>query len=145
MITIIVIGKKSDYDSFISNYEKRLKQPFVIKWVKIENSKKSGNEARIEESSKIQECIKKEDYVILLDERGKQLNNEGLVEKIIKTKNVTFIIGGSYGLCQKIYDRANFMWKLSDLILPYELVRLILTEQIYRSQCIFSSHPYHHK
>jgi 23S rRNA (pseudouridine1915-N3)-methyltransferase len=57
---------------------------------------------------------------------------------------VTFIIGGPYGVTQELRDRSNFVWSLGKLVMPYEIVRLVLVEQIYRSQCINSNHPYHH-
>ncbi|MDR2568383.1 MAG: 23S rRNA (pseudouridine(1915)-N(3))-methyltransferase RlmH [Mycoplasmataceae bacterium] len=145
MLKIIAIGMKTDYDSFIQNYEKRLKGCFAIKWVKIDYSGAKDNLARNEESKEIFKHIRNEDYVILLDERGKELDNYELCDKLVKNHNIVLIIGGPYGVNEELRNRANFMWKLGKLILPYEIVRLILTEQIYRSQCIFLNHPYHHK
>jgi 23S rRNA (pseudouridine1915-N3)-methyltransferase len=80
-----------------------------------------------------------------LDERGKEINNDLLCDKITKNQNVVFVIGGPYGVNDEIRKRSNFILKLSELIFPYEICRLMLIEQIYRSQEIFLNHPYHHK
>jgi 23S rRNA (pseudouridine1915-N3)-methyltransferase len=63
---------------------------------------------------------------------------------IVNNRNVVFIIGGPYGVTQELRDRANFVMSISKLIFPYEICRLLLVEQIYRSQMIFLNHPYHH-
>jgi 23S rRNA (pseudouridine1915-N3)-methyltransferase len=80
----------------------------------------------------------------LLDEIGQNINNDELNQKFCKNKNVYLIIGGPYGVDKAVKQRANFIFALGKLIYPYELVRLIIVEQIYRSQMINSNHPYHH-
>jgi 23S rRNA (pseudouridine1915-N3)-methyltransferase len=54
------------------------------------------------------------------------------------------IIGGAYGVDQTILDRADFVWSLSLLVFPHQLVRLLLVEQLYRAQEIAAGNPYHH-
>jgi 23S rRNA (pseudouridine1915-N3)-methyltransferase len=90
--------------------------------------------------------INPQDYVILLDERGKQLSSEKFAHKLasIHHKTCVFIIGGAYGVDDSVRERADFVWSLSELVFPHQLVRLILAEQLYRAHCIQSSHPYHH-
>jgi len=149
-IQIIAIGKK--HESWISEgvqrYQKRLKRPFSIEWVILPHSASADNRARQEESQHILSRLKANDYVILLDEKGKNIDSPGLsgllIDQLETSKDVVIVIGGAYGVDGTIIHRANFVWSLSKLVFPHQLVRLILTEQIYRAQEIASGNPYHH-
>jgi len=149
-IQIIAIGKK--HESWISEgvqrYQKRLKRPFSIEWVILPHSASSDTRARQEESQHILSRLKANDYVILLDEKGKNIDSPELSNLLLtqleSSKDVVVIIGGAYGVDDTIIQRANFVWLLSKLVFPHQLVRLILTEQIYRAQEIASGNPYHH-
>jgi 23S rRNA (pseudouridine1915-N3)-methyltransferase len=57
--------------------------------------------------------------------------------------NIAFIIGGADGLDKKIIEKSNWVWSLSSLTLPHNLVKVILVEQIYRASTILNNHPYH--
>ncbi|GHU49396.1 ribosomal RNA large subunit methyltransferase H [Bacilli bacterium] len=145
MIKIITIGKKTEYDTQINDYIKRLKKPFDIKIINLPFSSFSNDAAREYESKQILSNIQDDDFTILLDERGKQIDNYELTDKLVDNKKIVIVIGGPYGVNEELRKRANFMWALGKLILPYEIVRLVLIEQIYRCQCISQNHPYHHK
>lgn len=138
MIKIIVIGKKTAYDKQIADYCKKLQNAYKIEWIQLPISDKNT------ESKNIIKNIPNNAYVILLDEIGQNINNDELNQKFCKNKNVYLIIGGPYGVDKAVKQRANFIFALGKLIYPYELVRLIIVEQIYRSQMINSNHPYHH-
>lgn len=89
------------------------------------------------------------DFVVVLDERGKELSSMELAQFIEKRcmdsgKRVVFVIGGAYGVEQTVKDRADFTWSLSRLVFPHELVRIILAEQIYRACTIIKNESYHH-
>lgn len=89
------------------------------------------------------------DFVILLDETGKELSSPELAQFIEKRcmdsgKRVVFVIGGAYGVSQEIKDRADFTWSLSKLVFPHEIVRIVLAEQIYRACTIMRNEKYHH-
>ncbi len=146
---VITVGKK--HDSWvvdgIMRYEKRLRQPFDLDWVIIPHSSRSGNEARRDESRVILNKITNSDYVILLDETGENIDSPTLARKInniITTNQIVCIIGGAYGVDERVKKRANLIWSLSNLVFPHMLVRLILTEQIYRAQEINRGSSYHH-
>lgn len=146
---VITIGKKHEpwVSAGIMRYEKRLRQPFDLDWVIIPHSSRSGNEARRDESSVILNKITNSDYVILLDETGENIDSPALAKKInniITTNQIVCIIGGAYGVDERVKNRANFIWSLSKLVFPHMLVRLILTEQIYRAQEINRGGSYHH-
>jgi 23S rRNA (pseudouridine1915-N3)-methyltransferase len=150
MITIITIGKKHEpwVESGIERYEKRLKQPWNITWVLLPHSSLEGTQARSEESQRIARRISPTDYVILLDETGKSFSSptlSGLLERSFgEGKAITMIIGGAYGVTNELKQRADTVWSLSQLVFPHQLVRLVLTEQLYRAQSIANGSQYHH-
>ena len=150
-IRIIAIGKKHEswVAEGIQRYQKRLKRPFNIEWVILPHSSLPDLRAHQEESQRILLRINANDYVILLDERGEFVDSPELSSLLLKifekSKNVVIIIGGAYGVDNTVMKRANFVWSLSELVFPHQLVRLILTEQLYRSQEIGSGNPYHHE
>jgi 23S rRNA (pseudouridine1915-N3)-methyltransferase len=93
--------------------------------------------------------LNKDDYLVALDERGKQFSSEGLAQFIqvranSSHKNLIFLIGGAYGLDSTVLTRADHRWSLSQLTLPHQLVRLLLAEQIYRACTILRNEKYHH-
>lgn len=149
MINIIAIGRKHEswLVESIERYEKRLRAPFDIKWEFIPPSKQKGSKAREEESGRIFKALNPSQLVFLLDERGKLLDSPALSKKLEETlhhsSRITIIIGGAYGINDDLRKRADFTWSLSPLVFPHQLVRLILIEQIYRSQTIVNSTPYH--
>lgn len=151
MISIIAIGKRHDalLQKAIEDYQKRLKTPFDVQWLLLlPHSSLEGEQARKEESKRLLEKVNPDDYLILLDEKGQLFNNSQL-EKALSTplqssKKVFCIIGGAYGVDETVRRRANIVWSLSPLVLPHQLVRLVLIEQLYRSYTIASGHPYHH-
>jgi 23S rRNA (pseudouridine1915-N3)-methyltransferase len=149
-IRIITIGKK--HESWvlegISRYEKRLHSPFLLEWVLLPHSAREGQAARVEESQRILTHLDPTDYVVLLDETGKNIDSPELssllTDQLNSSKHIVIIIGGAYGVNETIHTRADFVWSLSRLVFPHQLVRLILTEQLYRAQEISNGNPYHH-
>jgi 23S rRNA (pseudouridine1915-N3)-methyltransferase len=98
----------------------------------------------------ILDWLGKDDYLVALDEKGKQFNSEGLAKFIQARANesvrqLVFLIGGAYGLDESVIKRAGHVWSLSELVFPHQLVRLILAEQVYRACTILKNEKYHHK
>ncbi|WP_457915238.1 23S rRNA (pseudouridine(1915)-N(3))-methyltransferase RlmH [Candidatus Minimicrobia naudis] len=92
-------------------------------------------------------CLRSDDFVILLDERGKNLSSPELSDLIIdgiSIRRIVFIIGGAYGVTYDLRQKSNVVWSLSNLVFPHQLVRLILAEQLYRAQEIHRGSHYHH-
>lgn len=149
-IRIIAVGKKHEswVAEGIERYEKRLKKPFSVEWVFLPHSARDGIAARQDESERILLRLSDNDYVILLDERGKVFDSPALSRLLLapleSSITVTIIIGGAYGVDETIHHRANIIWSLSLLVFPHQLVRLILAEQLYRAQEIAAGGPYHH-
>lgn len=149
-IRIVAIGKRHEswVAEGIERYEKRLKKPFVCDWVFLPHSAREGVAARQEESERLLARLPHDEYIILLDERGKIIDSPALARllqaPLESSKNITIIIGGAYGVDATIHQRANAVWSLSLLVFPHQLVRLILIEQLYRAQEIATGGPYHH-
>jgi 23S rRNA (pseudouridine1915-N3)-methyltransferase len=151
MIQILAIGKKHEpwVQEGIARYEKRLKPPFSFEWVLLPHSSREGSDARQEESRRIMERLKSDDFVVLLDEKGSIVDSPGLsrllLEPLERSQRVVLVIGGAYGVDSSIHARANVTWSLSRLVFPHQLVRLMLAEQLYRAQEIAAGRPYHHE
>lgn len=148
-IKIIAIGKKHEkwVKDGIDRYESRLRKPWDISWQYLPHSSLAEEAARAEESRRILEKVERGDYLVLLDERGKMLNSPALSRLLagqLGFKKVVLVIGGAYGVDDSVRARANTVWSLSDLVFPHQLVRLMITEQIYRAGEIAAGRPYHH-
>ncbi len=89
------------------------------------------------------------DYVVLLDEKGKEFTSRQFADHLDRKMNsvpkrVVFIIGGPYGFSEQVYGRANEKLSLSKMTFNHEMVRLFFVEQIYRAMTILRGEPYHH-
>lgn len=151
MIRILAVGKKHEswVEEGIRRYETRLKKPFTVEWVLLPHSAREGTSARQEESERLLSRCKDDDFVVLLDERGRAVDSPALAKLLLgpieSAKNVVVIIGGAYGVDDSVHQRADFVWSLSPLVFPHQLVRLMLAEQLYRAQEITAGRPYHHE
>lgn len=151
-IIIISIGKKTtkNLQDEIDKYIKRLN--FKIEWVLIDSPKISitGQQKKNTESELILSKLTnfKSTFSILLDESGENISSTKISEKIdtIINQSLTpvFIIGGAFGVNHKLKNQVDFIWSLSNLVLPHQLVRLVLIEQIYRAKSIIDNKAYHH-
>lgn len=150
-IRILAIGRKHEpwVQAGIERFETRLKKPFDTEWLLLAHSAREGDQARQEESERLLARIKDTDFLVLLDERGKNVDSPALstllTDPLNRSRTVTIIIGGAYGVDERVIARANFVWSLSRLVFPHQLVRLILAEQLYRAQEIAAGNPYHHE
>ena len=149
------IGKNNEsyVKEGIEDFTNRISKYFSVEWNIIPTPKNAGMLSEMDlkkkEGKTILEWLKKDDYLILLDERGRSLTSEGLAELIQSranesVKTIVFLIGGIYGVDEAVFKRANFQWSLSKLVFPHQLVRLILAEQLYRACTILRNEKYHH-
>jgi 23S rRNA (pseudouridine1915-N3)-methyltransferase len=149
-IRVLAVGRK--HESWVSEgierYAKRLKKPFDLSWQLISHSARENDAARKEESERLLGRLGS-DFVILLDERGTAVDSPALSRTLLapleSSRGVTVIIGGAYGVDRPVHQRADFVWSLSPLVFPHQLVRLILAEQVYRAQEIAGGRSYHHE
>ncbi|MDP9230117.1 MAG: 23S rRNA (pseudouridine(1915)-N(3))-methyltransferase RlmH [Bacteroidota bacterium] len=155
-ISFWAIGKNNEsyIKTGVAEFTHRISKYFKVEWNVIPTPKNAGMMSEMDLKKKEGEMIlawlKKDDWLVALDERGKQMNSENLADFIQakaneSVKNLIFVIGGAYGLDKTILQRANFKWSLSQLTFPHQLVRLILAEQVYRACTILKNEKYHHK
>jgi len=155
-IKLIMIGKTdSEYlKSGISEYERRLLFYIPFLSVVIPDLKNSKNLTEVQQKQKEGDLILNHlndgDYIVLLDENGKNFSSvefSGFIEKqmISGLKNLVFIIGGPYGFSNEVYSRALLKLSLSKMTFSHQMVRLIFIEQLYRAMTIIRGEPYHHQ
>ena len=146
MKTLIISPGKAhtpELKDAIAEYETRLRVSLPIEWAF------PGIGDKESEGAAILKLLKPDDVVILLDERGKDIDSPGLAalleENLNKgTKRMVFVIGGAFGVSADVARRAHKTVKLSSLVFPHMLVRLILVEQLYRAWSIRTGGKYHH-
>ena len=145
-IVVLSVGKEKDEASasLLSHFQIRIIRYLPLEWLYVQH-----DVTKEKEGEKILSLLKKEDYVVLLDEKGKDIKSEALAD-LIETRMVdsvrrmVFIIGGAYGASKSVEERANYVWKLSSLVFPHMLVRVIVLEQLYRALTIIKGEKYHH-
>ncbi len=144
---IISIGKLSDsFADICKKYQKMTS--WDIKNIELPHSKKSDiNEIKKDEANNILKKIPEKSYVIVLDVKGGQLGSiefsKLLQKQMLNSKEVTFIIGGAFGLTDNVLEKAHSRISLSAMTLPHQFAKTILMEQIYRAFSILNNHPYH--
>ena len=151
MLKIVCVGKIKEKfltDAF-SEYEKRMNAFQKMKVVEVkESNNKDLNHNLEEEANLILSNITNDEYVITLEILGQMIDSIELADKIDKLQtygktNITFVIGGSCGLHDKVKQRSNYALSFSKMTFPHQLMRVILIEQIYRAFTIINNREYH--
>ena len=148
---ILAVGKKHEswITEGIERYQKRLKAPFLPEWILMAHSLFDGLKARQDESERILLRLTTYDFIILLDERGKSFDSPTVASileaQLDHSQKVLIIIGGAFGVTDELRNKVAIVWSLSPLVFPHQLVRLMLTEQLYRAQQIIVGGSYHHE
>jgi 23S rRNA (pseudouridine1915-N3)-methyltransferase len=154
--TLILVGKTVDkrFAELISEYTNRLKHyiSFEINTIpELKNTKSlTSEQQKNSEAELIIKNLQPSDYVVLLDEHGKEMRSIEMADWMKRkmntiNKRIVFIIGGPYGFSQKIYDIAHEKLSMSKMTFSHEMIRLIFVEQLYRSMTILNGEPYHHE
>jgi 23S rRNA (pseudouridine1915-N3)-methyltransferase len=150
------IGKAHDQllKAGIDEFTSRANRYFPVQWQIIppvkHNASLSESELKKKEAQVVLSMLTKDDFLVALDEYGKEWNSKQLADFIQlraneSTRQVIFLIGGAYGLDDSILKTAKVRWSLSSLTFPHHLVRLILAEQVYRACTILRNENYHHE
>lgn len=156
-ITLLTVGKIKEkyFTDAILEYSKRLSRYCKLEIVEVADEKtpERASEAeelqiKAKEGERILKNIKDGTYLIALAIEGKKMSSKKLSDFIGRlgvsgTSHITFVIGGSLGLDERILKRADFLLSFSDMTFPHQLMRVILLEQIYRSYRIIQNEPYH--
>ena len=155
-IVLAVVGKMAGgyLSKGIEEYTSRLKHyvPFEIQYIAdARNTKKlSESQQKQAEGKNILAYLDSSDYVVLLDEHGKEYTSLDFSKYIEKkmtsvSRRLVFVVGGPYGFSDEVYARANEKISLSKMTFSHEMIRLIFTEQLYRAMTILRGEPYHHE
>ncbi len=150
MIKIITVGKKNELwaEVWVADYQRRLEKNYKLEWKLVPNAGVQGVAGQAWEAKWIMKYIEPNDYLLLLDERGQTVSSPEFAKTISNAlatnRKLVILIGGSYGVYDAILKRANAAISLGNLTFPHQMVRVMLTEQIYRAQQINKGHPYHH-
>jgi 23S rRNA (pseudouridine1915-N3)-methyltransferase len=155
-LSLLCISKTTEkyLQEGIAIYENRLQHYCKYQRIEIPDLKNSKNLSFDQQKQKEAELllakISNTDFVVLLDENGKEYSSMQLSKELTKWMNqsishVVFVIGGPYGFDQSVYERANLKISLSKLTFSHQMVRLFFTEQVYRAFSIIKGEPYHHQ
>ncbi|MDA5192769.1 23S rRNA (pseudouridine(1915)-N(3))-methyltransferase RlmH [Govanella unica] len=147
-VTVVAVGRlrSGPEHELISAYLKRL--PWTLRIIEVEERRPIvGPERQTREADLILAALPPGAIVIALDERGKTLSSMDFSTRLTgwrdAAKPVAFVIGGADGLHEKIRTRADLLLGLGPMVWPHAMVRVMLTEQIYRAYTIATGHPYH--
>jgi 23S rRNA (pseudouridine1915-N3)-methyltransferase len=155
-VALLQTGKTTDKQilELADLYTARIKRYSVFEIITLPELKNAKNmpvtEQKYKEGKKILQSFSNDDYIILLDERGKELRTvefSRLLEKtfMLPKKRIVFVIGGPWGFSDDVYTRADLKISLSKMTFPHQLVRLLFLEQLYRVFTIINGEPYHHE
>lgn len=152
---LLLVGKTADkhFIAGINGYAERITHymPFEIVTIpELKNTKNlSEEQQKTMEGDLILRQVQTSDTVVLMDEHGKEFTSmeyaRWLEQKRNTARRLVIIIGGPYGFSQKVYERANEKISLSRMTFSHQMVRLIMTEQLYRACTIIKGEPYHHE
>ena len=150
MIKILCVGKIKEkfFKEAIDEYLKRISKYYKIEITEVNDVDLNNKELNLEkEKENLLKHINEKDYIVTLEIEGKQMNSEEFSQTIDKTlinyPNITFIIGGSYGIHDDIKNKSNLKLSFSKMTFPHQLFRIILLEQIYRGFKIIKNESYH--
>lgn len=154
-IALLTVGKTDIkwVSEGLEVYASRLRHyiPFEIKEIpELKNvSALSRDQIRTQEGKLVLKSVKDSDFLILLDERGREYRSvefaDFLRKKFSQGRDIVFVIGGAYGFSPEVYDRADSMLSLSKMTFSHQMVRTIFVEQLYRALTIMKGESYHHE
>jgi 23S rRNA (pseudouridine1915-N3)-methyltransferase len=155
-IALLQTGKTTDRNmsELVDLYSKRIKKYISFEVITIPELKNTKNmpvqEQQMKEATKIIQSLSDDDYIVLLDEKGKEYRTiefSSFLEKtfLLPKKRIIFIIGGPWGFSDAVYTKANQKISLSKMTFSHQMVRLLFLEQLYRVFTIIKGEPYHHE
>lgn len=154
-IKLLCVGKLTEQylRAAIEDYLTRLRRYATVTYLEIEaerrGKKYSDQEIKVRECTRIRKAITPRDFVVALDEHGREYSSSELAQFIARCqgrgdmKTLTFVTGGATGFAESFLSQADSVVSLSKLTLPHQLCRLILAEQLYRAYTILAGEPYH--
>ena len=147
-IEILAVGRMKDsaQRELFDSYLRRMEWNVSVK--ELESKHKDPQKIQKDESEQLEKALKKEAFKIMLDERGKSFKSRAFAQKFQNLQNeghphIQFILGGADGLTDTIRQKSDLLLSFGQQTWPHMLARIMLLEQIYRSQQILKNHPYH--
>lgn len=155
-ILLLVIGKTTEsyFSDAIKEYGERMKHYISFDMEVIPELKNTKNlsfdQQKEKEADLIFKSLQPGDYMVLLDERGKEYTSLQFAAYLerkmhVVPKRLVFIIGGPYGFSSRVYDAAGEKISLSKMTFSHQMIRMIFVEQLYRAMTILNNEPYHHE
>jgi 23S rRNA (pseudouridine1915-N3)-methyltransferase len=151
-IRVIAIGSRMPgwVREAVEDYLKRFAVALRVSLIEIEAGPRTGSSAKRAigiEGERLLAALRKDEYVVALDERGTEMTTKSLATwlgaRMRDGRDLALLIGGPDGFAPEIFDRADYKWALSKLTFPHALVRVVLAEQLYRAHSLLNNHPYH--
>ncbi|HEY1284363.1 MAG TPA: 23S rRNA (pseudouridine(1915)-N(3))-methyltransferase RlmH [Steroidobacteraceae bacterium] len=151
-IRVIAIGSRMPgwVREAVEDYLKRFSHALRVSVVEIEAGQRTGSSPKRAmeiEGQRLLAAVGKDEYVVALDERGKEMTTQALAtwlgDRMQHGRDLALLIGGPDGFAPAVLARADFTWALSKLTFPHALVRVVLAEQLYRAHTVLTNHPYH--
>lgn len=155
---LLLLQVDKTQDSYLAEgieiYHKRLRNyvQYEIQTINVPKNvrQRSPQEQKTEEARLILQAIFTDDFVVLLDERGKEMSSKDFSKFIVQKQNASlkrlvFLIGGPYGFDERLYKRANFSLSFSIMTFSHQMIRLFFNEQLYRAYTIIKGEKYHHE
>jgi 23S rRNA (pseudouridine1915-N3)-methyltransferase len=155
-VALLQIGKTAEkyLTEGISVFEGRLRKYAAFEIFTIPDIRNSRNmataELKVREGDKILKFFKNDDYIVILDDKGKEFSTiefSAWIEKTmnLQKKRLVFVIGGAWGFSAEVYKKADMRLSLSRLTFSHQMVRLLFLEQMYRAFTVIKGEPYHHE
>lgn len=154
---IILLSLGKPHETYIKqgveDFTGRINNYFPAGWLIVPPVKNAASlpeqQLKKEEAKLVSQLLQPDDFLVLLDERGKQITSPQVAQLIQQRANencrrLVFLVGGAYGVDESVFKRAGFVLSLSALVFPHMLVRLMLAEQVYRACTILRNEKYHH-
>ena len=150
-IKLLSIGNRAPawVEQGFHEYARRMPRELPLELTEIQPEKHHKDTARFRsrEAERLSQQIGQRDWIVCLDERGRQLDSQALAKRILiwqeQAQDVALVIGGSDGIAPELLERAHEKISLSSLTLPHYLVRVVVAEALYRATTINAGHPYH--
>lgn len=156
-LAFIFVGRGSRKTEWLeelyAEYEKKIGYIVPADIVRLKPSRQareSADKKLAEETAEILRTIKKDDFVIVCDERGEELSSVAFSRKLVKAlesgkPRVVILVGGAFGFGDEVRARANWMWSLSKLTMNHLIAQAVVLEQTYRALAIWKNLPYHNE
>ncbi len=147
-------GRKTEWlEELYGEYEKKIGYFLPVEIVRLKPSRQgreSSDQKLLEETAEILKALKKDDVVIVCDERGEELSSLAFSRKLVRAfergkPRVVIVVGGAFGFGDEVRRRADWVWSLSKLTMNHLVAQAVVLEQTYRALTIWKNLPYHNE